>query len=277
MFEKEGLGISADIKGMTKELAIEKARKFLDFAEGKGLGPALLAKLKERGVEVEISCESPETRTALKEGRVLLLANHQRRTDPLLVMASLPLRAEEKLFALANSGFYGIDQRSDEHILPLYVKREESGDPMSSFLGRIGFDRGDMPEDEAREKNRGSISKAAQKLNEDGLVMLFPEGDRVKGERQGVWYPGVGHLLAEAVENGKRDKGIRFKIVFVKVDNAPGLARLALKSRLLPKVKSRVSFSSPIDPKDFFSGSQPAEGKALSAGLQSAYETWSKK
>jgi len=198
----------------------------------------------------------------LKNSSGIIVANHPAEADVLAILAAIKDRKD--IFLIINSSLTKIIPELDKNLIPVYVNSKSS----SSFDGRFKtwflglfhkFDK--YSRDEEKTKNIESINLAIEKINNGGIVIIFPDGGNGKVD----WFNGIGYLI-----HGVRDKKNKF-IIRARIQGTSNwdyLRLLPLIGKLLPKF--RVSFSEPLK----MNLVKKEDPKVTTNGLEKRYWKW---
>jgi len=163
---------------------IEKAEKF-------GLKTATGELLRDIGVT------SISKKGAIpNSGPLLIISNHTGIFDSLLLLNQVE-RNDYFFIALSTYEIFGTKVK--EKLIPIYRTRRLNHKiyeyPLSLQVNRCLPE--DLPVQEIRFRNRNSITKAAQSINEGNTVSIFPSGGAGKTLAESHWKAGIGHLIKQ--------------------------------------------------------------------------------
>ncbi|MDP3987717.1 MAG: 1-acyl-sn-glycerol-3-phosphate acyltransferase [Candidatus Levybacteria bacterium] len=194
-----------------------------------------------------IKGKDEETKDVLRRKPAIVIANHPSFAEIIAVIASLEPRDDIHLVGISN--FLGIGANFSERVIPIYMTKQMAA-KKHKFPVRLGnaLHFGPrMPYDKAHKKNIGSIESAIEKVNNEGLVVIFPEG--VQSGKDKKWLDGVGHLIA-GVESRS---SVHLIFVYSKgTSNWDYMRVVPGVKKLLPKIE--VTFSKPRTIADFLGG-----------------------
>lgn len=205
------------------------------------------------GFEVELE-------NVLQTKSVVLVANHPFEGEPAALISSLPDRRDISL--IINSDFMHISKELDKYFIPVFVghhKHAQGRDLLGVFFNTLMPQKRDSDE-EARVKNRESMTKASQKLKHGGMVIIFPGKRGINGK----WFSGVGHLL--------KSVGSEVYVVKAYIEGTSNKDRLRVfgkSGRFLPQLTVYYA-----KPNKFESGAK--EGKEIAQMLEAEYNEWVK-
>lgn len=138
--------------------------------------------------------------TVPDSGPLLIISNHPGLLDTLIVYS----KADRKdLYFLALAEYKGFGKEVRKFLLPIYRKKKLSH-IFYKFLSDNGRDNQDsfvtdsLGDEEVLLKNRASISKATQLINQEKAVLIFPSGSAGKVLTDSSWKVGVGFLIKQA-------------------------------------------------------------------------------
>jgi hypothetical protein len=173
----------------------------------------------------------------LTKGSGVLVASHPAEFDVLAILAAIKNRKD--VFLIINSHFTKLMPNLDKNLIPVYVYNKSKGNfggklkaEIFNFFHRIEKLSGD----EGRKKNIESIKLAVEKINNGGLVIIFPDGGTKK-----EWFNGVGYLI-HGVKNIKNSFVLRAHIKGT--SNWDWLRLIPIMNKFLPNFK--VNFAKPL-------------------------------
>lgn len=188
--------------------------------------------LESLGGIIESEKGEEERRVLGKEG-VLLVANHPAEIDVLVTLATIEERRD--WYIIINSMFVGKIEKLDKHFIPVYIDHNLDNNAFS-LREQIFFlfhKKKRLSKEEAQERNRKSLERAAKMLDKGSLVIIYPGPNKVTGR----WYKGVGHIMRQVKKKSK----VRVVAGFIEGTSKWDYWRLIPGvSSLLPKFK--VSF-----------------------------------
>lgn len=156
--------------------------------------------LNTLGVVIEAEGSLPQ------KGPLLVISDHSGSLDSHVVIGTSG-RDDLNIVALASYKIMG--QEYEGKLLPIYVKRRIRDKLASSLLGDLGTHALEDRED-IRNRNRDTISRAAELVSNGGAVAIFPTGTGGSGSAQGTWKVGVGFLIKQ-IQNSET------QVVFTKI------------------------------------------------------------
>ncbi len=213
-------------------------RKFDQQVARWGLQPAMRLLINHIKVKFQVNGLNKKTKKILASKPVILVSNHPHASDVVLLVAALPERKDINM--IASFEFLSIGPSFASHLIPVYLKEKvhKSSKKLSSRLCRHLNLVKIFPDEECQEKNKRSLKKAVKKIEQNSLVIIFPEGEK---EGQKLWLPGVVKLLKQLLKNKKE---VFYVQAYVKGTSFFDPFRRLIKiGWLFPKIK--VSFSSP--------------------------------
>lgn len=168
----------------------------------------------------------------------VIVANHPAESDVLAMLSAIKNRKD--VFLIINSQLKELIPELDKHLIPVYISNKITENWMgrikSWFLAKIKkLDK--YSKEEEHQKNIESIKLAVEKINNGGLVIIFPSG----GDDKHGWFNGIGHLI-HGIENKEKSFVIRAHIEGT--SNWDYLRLLPLIGKFLPKFK--ISFANPL-------------------------------
>lgn len=198
-----------------------------------GLQSAMMKVIKISGAKFEILNRNKKILNILRNKPVVVIANHPAEFEVIAMLASLVNRKD--LYLIANSTFSHIGVNLDKHLIPVHISHHlatyTSRNLRIKFLKKFTHI---LPYKEAHQKNIASIKDAISKVNNSGMVVIFP------GDQNDRWLSGVGHLL-----KGITNKNTQIIRTFIKgTTNWDYFRIIPFFSKLLPKIE--VFFAPPL-------------------------------
>lgn len=240
---------------------------FLDFdrkAGRKGIHYAALDILKRTNSKLFVFGLNNETKEILEKKPVVVASNHPYDFEILPLIAALPKR--EDIFAIVASDLMGMGPYTKSYFIPVFVHKyfKQGKHKLSVKIAKL-LNLGPRIRDyEASPRNRESIKDAARKVQNGGLVVIFPEGILPRGN---PWLNGIGYLLTSI---GGHDA--YYVKAYVEGTSHFDPFRMILRGKLLPSFK--VYFGVPEDVGSILERiSNPRE---LTQNLQKEYNNWPK-
>lgn len=222
-----------------------------------GLQSAMMKVIKISGAKFEIFNKNKEISNILGNKPVVVIANHPAEFEVIVMMASLVNRKD--LYLIANSSFLHIGANLDKHLIPVHISHNLA--TYTSRNLRIKFLKkftDILPYQEAHQKNIASIKDAISKVNNNGMVVIFP------GDHDDRWQPGVGYLL-----KGITNKNTQIIRTFIKgTSNWDYFRIIPFFSKLLPKIE--VSFAPPLS----INSIPQAPAREIVSKLEKDYLSW---
>lgn len=143
-----------------------------------------------------------------EKGPLLIISNHPGILDTLLLYSRVN-REDLHFIAIAEYGILGSEIR--KFLLPIYRKKksiyifyklaasglEDAGDSETTDDSASIFLKEKLPRPEILAKNRSTISKAAELINQGQAVSIFPAGSVGKPINGHDWKPGLGFLIKQ--------------------------------------------------------------------------------
>lgn len=167
-----------------------------------------------------------------KSGPVLIVSNHTGVFDSLILLSRVK-RSDFHWIALATYQIFG--GKVAERLIPVYRKRQLNHKiyeyPLCLQVN------GKLPKNYSRQeimsKNRQSISRAVELVNQGKMVSIFPTGGAGKKLAGSGWKPGVGWLIKQI--NNPKTKIVLAYVQGTKMSDlvayVPLLRRLFFRSR----------------------------------------------
>lgn len=173
------------------------------------------------------------------KGPAILVANHNSHLDALILMALYPLEMATQLRPVANEQYFLQQNRYlawfSRHVLNIVPIRCQ---PSRSLAGR---------------RHLTFLKHCTQALNQDQILILFPEGSRGQPEQMGKLHGGIAHLA-------KRHPHVPIVPIFL-----TGLGNVLPKGSLLP---TPCVCSATIGPSLFWNGCKRNFLQRLTAQIQ---------
>lgn len=232
--------------------------------KNRGLSPALknVVEKTSKGFIINLPKDTQKT---LKNDHVILICNHPAQADVLLLLAALPNRP--KTFLVIMHGILSILPAINKHLIPVYITHRIDSDSQHDWKYNLFKKIHFIPEysqEVAHQKNIKSIALAAQKIDENSLVAIFPAGG-TKDAR--TFLPGIGYLI----KNLKYPQKTKLIMAHVSGTSSWDFLRIIPFVKLfLPKF--RIDFSESLDINNFNNGT----GREISQKLQQVYDSWSR-
>ena len=195
-----------------------------------------IRKLQETfGVRVKVMSQPKGTADILEKGPVLIVANHPWDQEPVALLSTLPNRKD--IFLIASHRLKKFEHLG-QHILPVNIalhQKESDKRSLSVILGKLRR----MPKASlglAKSSVR-SLALASEKLNQGGIVLIFPQGVY----KDNKWQQGIDRVVRD-VDN------LNAKMVFSHIKNTSNwdyLRFIPVLGRLIPDIE--ISFSGPLE------------------------------
>ncbi|MCX6726670.1 MAG: 1-acyl-sn-glycerol-3-phosphate acyltransferase [Candidatus Shapirobacteria bacterium] len=203
-----------------------------------------------------------KVKLTLKNEPVILISNHPSQVEVLILLGLLEKR--DDAYLIADHSFLEILPSVDKHIIPVYINHRLDGKQKDSWKFNL-LTRFHQSESFCREiahkKNIASINLATDKVNNGGLVMIFPAA----GELGGKFLSGLGYMI----KNLKNPKKVKIVMVHVRGTSTWDYLRLIpIVRNFLPKVY--ITFAEPIPAGQFLA----PEAKAISENVEKRYYEW---
>jgi len=182
---------------------------------------------------------SPEIQKLLNENPCILIANHPHDAEVITILSALPNHRDD-ISMIINYRMMGIVLELDRYCIPVYIEHHIDPIKRHPHIGKLIALTNSKPlfnEDYEHQRNRESIDDAAKKINDGGMVLLFP------GKRAGTtrWFPGVGHLTSKV----KNTIGAYIIPIFVKgTSDIDFLRMIPYGGMMLPQIE--MTFFKPI-------------------------------
>ena len=178
--------------------------KIIKDIESQGVKKACQTLLKDLGVKSVTRSGYP-----LPGGPLLIISNHPGVFDSLILMSQVE-RDDLHFIALATYGVFG--PKVQEKLLPIYrvskLHHKIYEYPLS--LQTTGRKPEKLSLSEIRTRNRATIARAAELINQGKAVSIFPTGAGGKKLSGSTWKAGVGYLVKQITNS-------HTQVVFVKI------------------------------------------------------------
>ncbi len=213
-------------------------------------------------VPIEVFLD-PETESIIKSKGIILIGNHPHEAEPLILMATLPLR--DRNYWIANANMLGFSKYIDQLIIPVYTSSRKSGTSLFLMINLFKYFHTNFNHLEYTEEHRRnieSISTAATKVLDGSLVVIYPDRKATIGK----WMGGVGYLIQQSVSNSAY-------VVFSYIKNTTRVDYLRVFpfiNRLLPQLE--VYYDKPILTNEFIN----IPPKEITVQLKKRYDEWVK-
>jgi 1-acyl-sn-glycerol-3-phosphate acyltransferase len=198
----------------------------------------------------------------LKNGSGIIVANHPAEADVLAILASIKQRND--FYLIINSNLTKIIPELDKNLIPVYINNKLSlffDGRFKTWVLSLFHKFEQFSKEKEKEKNIESIKLAIKKINQGGLVIIFPDG----GNKKKDWFNGIGYLI-HGIKNKKNKFIIRTRIEGT--SNWDYLRLIPFLGKLLPKF--RVSFCQPLK----MSLVKKDNPKTTTNQLENKYWTW---
>jgi hypothetical protein len=178
---------------------------------------------------------------ALSTNPVLIVATHPHLlNDTFGIVGAIP-KDRHDVSVTSHAMHMGLGKNITSHIIPIYGVDQQVTNNMRERLRRslLASKTQQLPQLDSARKNLESIGIAASRLDEGGIVVIFPEGS---GEEGAEWLSGIGEIVKK-IENPET------KVVYATTDGNEWRNRARVYSskarRLLGSTDLHVRFSQP--------------------------------
>ncbi|MDP4011870.1 MAG: 1-acyl-sn-glycerol-3-phosphate acyltransferase [Candidatus Roizmanbacteria bacterium] len=203
------------------------------------LPEAMKAVIQRSRSKVATHGYTPNIQQILKEKPCIIIANHPHDAEVVTILSALPNHRDD-ISLIINYRMMGIVSELDRYCIPVYI--EHHIDPIKRYprIGKlIALTNPKQLFDEKYEhqRNRESIDEVAKRINDGGMVLLFP------GKRAGTnrWFSGVGHLTSKI----KKNAGAYIIPIYVTGTSDMDILRMIpFGGRILPQID--MTFFEPI-------------------------------
>lgn len=192
----------------------------------------------------------------------LVICNHPSQAEVLILLGLLEER--DDVYLIADHSFLKILPSVDRHIIPVYINHRLAGKQKDSwkFWLLTRFHKSEKYCQEiAHQKNIDSMNLAAEKINQGGLVIIFPAA----GEMGGKFLNGVGYIIKNLTHPKK------VSVVMANVSGTSTWDYLRLIpgiNWLLPKIN--FNFAKPLSINKFMTSNPKETTKCL----EDKYYNW---
>ncbi|MDD4937611.1 MAG: 1-acyl-sn-glycerol-3-phosphate acyltransferase [Candidatus Shapirobacteria bacterium] len=204
---------------------------------------------------------SREINQILKKASGIIVANHPAQADVLAILAAVKKRKD--IYLIIDSSLKKIIPELDKHLIPVFIYNKpirSLGDKLKMKIVEVFYKIPKYPPDKERQKNIKSINRAIKKINNGGLVIIFPDGGNPKHN----WFNGVGRMIYGI----KNEKSVVIRAYIEGTSNWDYLRLIPFIGKFLPKFK--ISFAKPIKIVDM----KKNDPKEITLGLENKYWKW---
>lgn len=214
-----------------------------------------------KGCAIQVNGLTSQLHHILQTQRVILVANHPHEIEPIVLLASLPPRAD--VFVIANVKFLNWLSNLNKHIIPVYIQhhyhRANRLGLRARMLNILPLSDDYVDQNKAHQLNIQSINRASLFIDKGGFVIIFP------GVGKTHWFPGVGHLA----KNTTTDKPIYLVKASVSKTCRFDLLRLIPgMSKLFPTIT--IDFA----PAEKINRLRKHNGKEIALIMENSYQNW---
>jgi 1-acyl-sn-glycerol-3-phosphate acyltransferase len=196
----------------------------------------------------------------LKNEPVLVVSNHPAASDVPMLLSTLTERSDTYL--IASHHFLKILPEVDKNIIPVYISHRhwKNNDVKLKMFCKIHAAK-IFNQEEAHKKNIASINLATQKIDEGGVVVIYPAAQELGNEFRN----GTGYLL----KNLKNPKKAKVVMAHIEGTSSWDYWRLIpFLGKIMPKI--RIRFSEAIEVNKVIGKS----GKITTKNLEEKYYRW---
>lgn len=233
----------------------------------KGMPLAIKEHFQKWGINISPEY-SQETLETLKNDPILLVATHPQLTDVVGIMGALP-KERNDVYLVGNSLYSNAGENLSAHLIPIYgVANQKTNNLRSRLWRETGFEQPPPSLIQAARLNIESLRVARQRVNEGGLVVIFPDGSKEAG---GEWFNGVGEIVRQLKDNPQ------IKIVFATAQGSKSRDKLRFfpkAAQLLGQTDLRIKFSQPHSIDEYQSAQSTKQ--SITQQLRSQYDSFSK-
>lgn len=168
-----------------------------------GLANAVVDVFGDAGITFELEGDLPST----DERGLIIASDHRQRIEPLLVQAAMSYSDRDASYVIAMpTSFAGrimqaTGNQGKEHILTVVPGASSAGNkaswkqPRNAYRQRLYPHALDLPKDDVRAINAGTINRAAQYASTGDTVTIFPAGNA--DDPNAIWRRGVGQIISQ--------------------------------------------------------------------------------
>lgn len=169
-------------------------RDFDKSAGENGIHKAVTNVIRRTETKLVVHGLGKDTIEILKNKPVILAANHPYDFEVLVLIAALPKR--DDIFSIAASDLMGVGPNSNHYIIPMFIHKyfDEGSHKLSVKIAKLLRLGPRLSSSRAHRRNVENMAYAASKVENGGLVIIFPEGILKRGS---PWLSGVGYLLRD--------------------------------------------------------------------------------
>lgn len=192
--------------------------------------------LKDLGLQINVVGKIPSDKP------LLLISNHPGAIDS-FILASFANRTDQYFVGIEKFKLLG--EAVKKTLLPVYSSPKIDEKLLNIILKLMGVDLGEqLSPEKMREKNRETISSAAELVSNGKMVSIFPAGSGGKSVEGGQWKAGVG-FLAKQIKNPKTE------VVFAHLIGTSPTDYLIFAGQLIRKLfyhpqPITIKFSAPV-------------------------------
>lgn len=163
--------------------------KRLDAKIGKvGFQKAMAKVMADTHTQIKTHHKTADVIDILTTKPVIIVSNHPAESDVIALIASLNHRKD--LYLVINSSFLDICPNLSKHLIPVYVHHRNTNNLRLKLFNYL-HETNEYPKTMAHQNNIASIARATEKINQGGLVTIFPAGGGYKRR----WFDGIGYLI----------------------------------------------------------------------------------
>jgi len=237
--------------------------KKLDKKVGKlGFQQTMMKIVKRCGGKLIIHHKTKDINNILKNQPVIVVANHPAEPDIISLIAALSPRKD--LYLIINSSLMNMGPNLDKHFIPVYVNHRFINKSKSHFRLKLLMKFHHIEpinRKRAHQKNIASIKQASKKINQGGLVVIFPGGS----DSEDKWLSGVGYLIKDI--NTKNNSYI-IKAYIKGSSNWDYLRLIPGLGKIFPAIK--IFFSQPKPVNEFIK----YHPKEITQNLEVEFNKW---
>lgn len=245
-----------------------RIRRFDKRVHHFGLSEAIRRTIERMRGEVEVSWQDEATKEVLEKRGALVIANHDYQMEPLALLAALPPREKDDVYVVATLSIEAlVGPETAKHIIPIFgVPFQPTRDLLVKILRKVFPPK--ITKQEAMEKNKLSIAEIVHKIQQESLVIFFPQGSR--GIRS-HWQGGVGYILQKLGLTGDQ---IYYVKAYVEGTSKYDPLLLLLGGKELHPPRWSVTISSAQPVKNLLEGSNSQKPKMITQYLESEFHMW---
>jgi hypothetical protein len=229
------------------------------LAKDKGMIEVMRMIVASSGGKLVVKNKTTQLDKVLKNNKVLVICNHPAQADVPILLSNLVPR--DDAYIVASHHYLNLLPNVDKQVIPVYIThRENSNGWKFRLLNRLNPVK-IHSQNEAHQKNIESINRATQKINDGGLVVIFP----ATKEKYDHFMAGVGHII----KNLKIPTDVEIVMAYVEGTSAKDYFRLIpYLNKVMPAL--RLTFSETYPASEVWDN----DARISSKNLEKRYLDW---